>query len=49
MRADVTATGTATRIEGPLVFLKRTLDVGLNTAVRIRGADGRGQIGRAHV
>jgi V/A-type H+/Na+-transporting ATPase subunit B len=46
MRADVTATGTATRIEGPLVFLKRTLDVGLNTAVLVRGADGRGRIGR---
>jgi len=46
MRADVTASGTATRIEGPLVFLKRTLDVGLNTAVRVRGADGRDRIGR---
>jgi len=46
MRADVTATGTATRIEGPLVFLARTLDVGLNSAVRIRGVDGRERIGR---
>jgi V/A-type H+-transporting ATPase subunit B len=46
MRAEVTATGTATRIEGPLVFLERTLDVGLNTAVVVTGADGRGRIGR---
>ena len=46
MRAEVSAAGTATRIEGPLVFLARTLDVGLNTAVLVRGADGRGRIGR---
>jgi V/A-type H+/Na+-transporting ATPase subunit B len=46
MRADVTATGTATRIEGPLVFLKRTLDVGLNAAVLVRDVDGRGRVGR---
>jgi V/A-type H+-transporting ATPase subunit B len=46
MRAEVTATGTATRIEGPLVFLERTLNVGLNTAVVVTGGDGRGRIGR---
>ena len=46
MRAEITASGTATRIEGPLVFLKRTLDVGLNTAVQVRGPDGRARIGR---
>jgi V/A-type H+-transporting ATPase subunit B len=36
----------AARIEGPLVFLKRTLDVGLNEAVEVRGADGRPRLGR---
>ncbi|HUO94653.1 MAG TPA: V-type ATP synthase subunit B [Steroidobacteraceae bacterium] len=46
MRADVAATGTARRIEGPLVFLERTLDVGLNTAVVVRDATGRGRLGR---
>ncbi len=33
MRAEVYAMGAATRIEGPLLFLKRTVDVGLNEAV----------------
>ena len=28
------------------MFLKRTLDIGLNTAVLVRGVDGRGRIGR---
>jgi V/A-type H+-transporting ATPase subunit B len=36
----------AARIEGPLVFLKRTLEVGLNEAVEVRGADGRPRLGR---
>ncbi|MBS0394366.1 MAG: V-type ATP synthase subunit B [Proteobacteria bacterium] len=46
MRAEVSAAGATTRIDGPLLFLKRTLDVGLNTAVAVRGADGRERIGR---
>jgi V/A-type H+-transporting ATPase subunit B len=44
--ARVTLERAATRIEGPLVFLKRTLEVGLNEAVEIRGADGRARLGR---
>ncbi len=35
-----------TRIEGPLLFLKRTLDVGLGDAVEVVGPDGRPRIGR---
>ncbi len=35
-----------TRIEGPLLFLKRTLDVGLGDAVEVVGSDGRPRIGR---
>ena len=38
--------GAATRIEGPLLFLKRTLDVGLYDAVEVVGRDGRTRIGR---
>ena len=36
----------ATRIEGPLLFLRRTLDVGLHDAVEVRGGDGRARLGR---
>jgi V/A-type H+-transporting ATPase subunit B len=36
----------ATRLEGPLLFLRRTLDVGLNEAVEVRGGDGRPRLGR---
>jgi V/A-type H+-transporting ATPase subunit B len=32
--------------EGPLLFLRRTLDVGLNEAVEVEGADGRVRLGR---
>ena len=45
MRADLSVTGTATRIEGPLLFLRRTLDVGLNEAVEVIGSDGRPRLG----
>ena len=38
--------GAATRLEGPLLFLKRTLDVGLGDAVEVAGRDGRTRIGR---
>lgn len=38
--------GAATRIEGPLLFLKRTLDVGLGDAVEVTGRDGRTRVGR---
>jgi V/A-type H+-transporting ATPase subunit B len=46
VEARVTLEGAAARIEGPLLFLKRTLDVGLNEAVEVRGADGRARLGR---
>jgi len=42
----LTVEGAATRIEGPLLFLKRTLDVGLSDAVEVRGGDGRARLGR---
>ena len=42
----LTAEGAATRLEGPLLFLQRTLDVGLNDAVEVRGVDGRSRLGR---
>ncbi len=46
MRAEVSATGTVTRIEGPLLFLRRTVEVGLNESVEVIGTDGRGRLGR---
>ena len=32
----LTVEGAATRLEGPLLFLQRTLEVGLNDAVEVR-------------
>ena len=46
MYARLTVDDAATRIEGPLLFLRRTLDVGLNEAVEIVGIDGRLRLGR---
>ncbi len=46
MQADLSVTGAATRIEGPLLFLQRTLNVGLNEAVEVIGGDGRRRLGR---
>ena len=46
MRVDVRTHGTATRIEGPLLFLRRTVNVGLNDAVEIIDAQGRTRLGR---
>jgi V/A-type H+-transporting ATPase subunit B len=42
----LTVEGAATRLEGPLLFLKRTLDVGLYDAVEVRGGDGGTRLGR---
>jgi V/A-type H+-transporting ATPase subunit B len=42
----LTAEGAATRLEGPLLFLRRTLDVGLGDAVEVSGSDGRARRGR---
>jgi V/A-type H+-transporting ATPase subunit B len=46
MRADVYATGTATRIEGPLLFIRRTVNAGLNEAVEVVDTEGRVRLGR---
>jgi V/A-type H+-transporting ATPase subunit B len=42
----LTVEGAATRLEGPLLFMRRTLDVGLHDAVEVRDADGRSRLGR---
>jgi V/A-type H+-transporting ATPase subunit B len=42
----LTAEGAATRLEGPLLFLRRTLDVGLHDAVEVTGTDGQARLGR---
>ena len=42
----LTAEGAATRLEGPLLFLRRTLDVGLHDAVEVIGTDGHPRRGR---
>lgn len=46
MQADLFVTGNATRLDGPLLFLQRTLDVGLNEAVEVIGRDGVPRLGR---
>jgi V/A-type H+-transporting ATPase subunit B len=46
VRADVFAEGTVTRIEGPLLFLRRTVNAGLNEAVEIEDSTGRVRPGR---
>jgi V/A-type H+-transporting ATPase subunit B len=46
MRASVVATGAVRRIDGPLLFLERTVNAGLNTAVGVYGMDGRERVGR---
>ncbi len=42
----LTAERAATKLEGPLLFLKRTLDVGLGDAVEVSGVDDRTRLGR---
>jgi len=42
----LTVEGAATRLDGPLLFLRRTLDVGLHDAVEVIGADGHPRRGR---
>ena len=46
MRTELTASGLAQRIEGPLLFVNRAIDVGVNEAVKIIGGDGRTRLGR---
>jgi V/A-type H+-transporting ATPase subunit B len=46
MQPRVTVHDAAVRLEGPLLFLRRTLDVGLNEAVSVTGRDRRTRLGR---
>jgi V/A-type H+-transporting ATPase subunit B len=49
MYARLTVEDAATRAEGPLLFLKRTVDVGLQEAVEVESPDGRRRLGRVAV
>lgn len=46
MHAELSLAGAATGIDGPLLFLRRMLDVGLNESVEVIGVDGRARLGR---
>jgi len=46
MRPELTARGTATAIEGPLLFLRRNVEVGLNEAVEIHSKGASPKLGR---
>ncbi len=46
MRATLSIEGAVTRVAGPLLFARRTVDVGLNSAVQVVGPDGHRRIGR---
>lgn len=46
MKAEVFSTGQAVRIEGALLIMRRTVNVGLNEAVEVQGRDGRHRLGR---
>lgn len=46
MRADVTIQGTGKSIEGPLLTLRRNVDIGLNEAVDVVTPDGTSRLGR---
>lgn len=46
VRTRLVVEGAGTRLEGPLLFLKRTVDAGLNDAVEVLGADNRPRLGR---
>jgi V/A-type H+-transporting ATPase subunit B len=49
MRAELSAQGTVTAIEGPLLFLKRNIEAGLNDAVEVLRPDERPRLGRIAV
>ena len=46
MRADVEINNAVTRLEGPLLFLKRAVNAGLNEAVEVEDGEGRTRLGR---
>jgi V/A-type H+-transporting ATPase subunit B len=43
---ELCVSGAARRLEGPLLFLERTVRVGLNSAVEVIGPDGVARVGR---
>lgn len=46
MRPNLYTTGNITGIHGPLLFLRRTVNIGLNEAVEVYGTDGKARQGR---
>lgn len=46
MRAEVEVDNAVTRLEGPLLFLKRTVNAGLNEAVEVEDGKGQSRLGR---
>ena len=46
MRADFRIAGAVERVEGPLLFLRRTVNVGLNESLHVIGRDGVERLGR---
>ena len=46
MRPRLSIEGGAVRLQGPLLFVRRTLEAGLNEAVEVCGGDGRVRLGR---
>ena len=46
MRADVILRGATHRLEGPLLFARRNVEVSLNEAVEVIGGDGASRVGR---
>ena len=46
MRGDLTLTGAVRRIEGPLLYVRRSASVGLNEAVQIIDSEHRQRVGR---
>src|SRR5208282_6494771 len=46
MRAELTLEHSVQRIEGPLLFLERKVEIGLNARVDVLDHDGRERIGR---
>jgi len=46
MYARLTGEDIATRVDGPLLFLTRSVDAGLNEAVEVEDVDGRVRLGR---
>ena len=46
MRAELEVDNAVTRLEGPLLFLKRTVNAGLNEAVEVEDSKGQARLGR---